>query len=238
MSTDLSLAIAPKSDQLNADDLIAGPLEITITRVSISPGEQPISIDYQGGDGRPWKPCKSMARVLVLCWGADGKAYAGRRARLYRDPEVRFGPAQVGGIRISHLSHIDAERSIALTTARGRRIPYLVRALPAAQMRPDATPPGGRGGPPGVVRPAGETATTALDPDHPQRLDLPADADQAGVKAAGAALRACIERASSYGLAVTWWELNEEAFRERSPALANWIEQVIPDAPARLIETR
>lgn len=234
MSTDLSLAIAPKSDQLNADDLIAGPLEITITRVSISPGEQPISIDYQGGDGRPWKPCKSMARVLVLCWGADGKAYAGRRARLYRDPEVRFGPAQVGGIRISHLSHIDAERSIALTTARGRRIPYLVRALP----RPDATPAGGRGGPPGVVRPAGETATpglvmwgeTALDPDHPQRLDLP-DADQAGVKAAGAVLRACIERASSYGLAVTWWELNESAFRERSPALANWIAMALPSPP-------
>ena len=227
MSTDLSLAIAPKSDQLNADDLIAGPLEITITRVSISPGEQPISIDYQGGDGRPWKPCKSMARVLVLCWGADGKAYAGRRARLYRDPEVRFGPAQVGGIRISHLSDIDAERSIALTTARGRRIPYLVKPLtgapaPIAGDRQDAV----------------QWGETALDPNHPQRLDLPADADQAGVKAAGAALRACIERASSHGLAITLWELNESAFRERSPALANWIEQVIPDAPAHLIETR
>ncbi len=215
MSMDLSLAIAPKSDQLNADDLIAGPLEITITRVSVSPGEQPVSIDYQGGDGRPWKPCKSMARVLVLCWGADGKAYAGHRARLYRDPEVRFGPAQVGGIRISHLSHIDAERSIALTTARGRRIPYLIKPLmespsPAAQ------------GP--VMWGEG-----TLDPDHPQRLDLPSSADQAEVKAAGAALRACIERASSYGLAITWWELNEAQFRERSPALANWIAQALAD---------
>jgi len=34
--TDMSLHIAPKSEQLNADDLIAGPRTITITSVSAS----------------------------------------------------------------------------------------------------------------------------------------------------------------------------------------------------------
>ena len=62
---DLSQTIIPKSDQLNADDLIAGPRTIRITAVSTGNAEQPVVINYEGDNGRPYKPSKSMRRILV-----------------------------------------------------------------------------------------------------------------------------------------------------------------------------
>lgn len=127
---DMTSVIVPKSDQLNADDLIAGPRTITITGVKISPGtEQPVAISFDSDQGKPWKPCKSMSRVLVAMWGADAKAYAGRSVTLYRDPNVKWGGLPVGGIRISHMSHIDGQKTMALTETRGKRQPYVVKPL-------------------------------------------------------------------------------------------------------------
>src|SRR3990167_5307316 len=49
---DMASTIIPKSDQLNSDDLITGPITITITGVDIRSGqEQPISIHYEGDGG-------------------------------------------------------------------------------------------------------------------------------------------------------------------------------------------
>jgi len=145
---DLSETIIPKSDQLNADDLIAGPLDITITDVTKGSREQPAIIHYiahategRGGNDsaqsmeagtarRPYKPCKSMRRVLVGMWGRDGKAYVGKTIRLFRDDSVKFGGEVVGGIRISHASHIDAAFPILLTTTRAKRTQYTVHPLP------------------------------------------------------------------------------------------------------------
>ena len=71
---DMSPVIIPKSDQLNSDDLIVGPITIKITDVIIRAGqEQPISIHYEGDNGKPYKACKSMCRVMVSAWGADSK---------------------------------------------------------------------------------------------------------------------------------------------------------------------
>lgn len=128
--TDLSQTIAPKSDQLNADDLIGGPKTIRITRVSrMSEPDQPIAINFEGDGGKPYKPCKSMRRVLVTVWGIDGNTYAGRRMTLYRDEKVQFGGMAVGGIRISHVSGIDREMTMALTVTKARRVPYTVKPL-------------------------------------------------------------------------------------------------------------
>lgn len=127
---DLLPTIAPKSDQLNADDLIGGPLTITVTKVLLTGSvEQPLSIAFEGDNGKPYKPCKSMRRVLVAAWGPDGNAYAGRSMTLYLDRSVTFGGDQVGGIRISHLSHIDRPQVIPLTVSRGKRKPYEVKPL-------------------------------------------------------------------------------------------------------------
>lgn len=131
---DMRQTIVPKSDQLNADDLIAGPITITVTEVRIRGGqEQPVSIHYEGDNGKPYKSCKSMNRVLVAAWGADASQYAGRRMTLYRDPSVRWGGMEVGGIRISHLSDIDATMTMALTATKGSRKPFTVKPLPAGE---------------------------------------------------------------------------------------------------------
>jgi hypothetical protein len=125
----LAATIIPKSDQLNADDLIAGPRTIRITEVRQLTGEQPVAIHYEGDNGRPYKPGKSMRRVLVTIWGDDSAAYIGRRLTLYRDPSIKFGGDDVGGIRISHASHIAEPHTMALTVTRGKRKPYRVDVL-------------------------------------------------------------------------------------------------------------
>lgn len=132
--TDLTGTIIPKSDQMNSDDLISGPRTIKITRVSADTGskEQPILIYFDGDDGKPYKPCKSMRRVLVQIWGADGSQFVGRSMTLYRDPTVTWGGMQVGGIRISHMSDIDSQVTMALTATKSSRKPYIVKPLVVA----------------------------------------------------------------------------------------------------------
>lgn len=133
--TDLSLTVAPKSDQINSDDLIAGPRTIRVTRVSGNEGnpEQPINIFFDGDMGKPYRPCKSMRRVLLALWGADGNAYAGRSMTLFRDPGVAFGGLQVGGIRISHMTELDQPVTMALTASKANRKPYTVKPLQMSQ---------------------------------------------------------------------------------------------------------
>jgi hypothetical protein len=129
---DITATLAPKSAQLNTDDLITGPRTITVTAVKAGNNEQPVAIYFEGDDGKPWYPCKSMRRVLVAAWGTDASQYVGRGITLFRDPEVQYGGIKVGGIRISHLSGLDGPLSIALTVTRQKRAPYRVEPLKAA----------------------------------------------------------------------------------------------------------
>lgn len=126
---DLTDSTAPRSDQLNADDLMAGPRTVTIEEVRPGTSEQPVNVTLVEFPGRPFKPSKSMLRVLVAAWGKDATVYAGRRLTLYRDPAVRFGGQDVGGIRISHMSHLDKRLTVALTVTRGKRAPFTVEPL-------------------------------------------------------------------------------------------------------------
>jgi hypothetical protein len=134
----MSQFIAAKSDQLNADDLMDAPRTITITKVTAAPdaAEQPVSIHYEGGEGRPWKPCKTMRRILVGVWGKDASKYVGRSLTLYRDPTVAFGGLQVGGIRVSHMSDINEEKTVALMVTRGRKAPFKIKPLKASSAPP------------------------------------------------------------------------------------------------------
>ena len=118
--TEFTLA---KGQQVNADDLISGPRTITITGVRGNQGnkEQPVVVAFDGDEGKPFMPCKTMRRLMVAAWGADALSYVGRSMTLYRDPEVAFGGMKTGGVRISHMSHIDADMQVALTSSRGKR---------------------------------------------------------------------------------------------------------------------
>ncbi len=128
--TDLRDTIIPKSDQLNADQLLGGPMTITVADVRRGSGDdQPIVVHYEGENGRPYKPCKSMRRVLLFAWGNDGSQWIGRSMTLYNRLDVKFGGQEVGGIRISELSDIQSDIAISLTATRGKKEPVRIKRL-------------------------------------------------------------------------------------------------------------
>ena len=126
---DVSHTIVPKSDQLNADDMITGAILFTIQGIKLTQDpNQPIIIGIDGGK-QPYKPCKSMRRVLIKLWGKNANNWVGRSLVLYCDPNVTFGKEKVGGIRISHMSHINGTQKMMLTTSRMRRSEFTVTEL-------------------------------------------------------------------------------------------------------------
>ena len=118
---DMSRFIEAKSDQLNADDLIGVTRTITITRVVGCDGDQPIAIHYDGDNGKPFKPCKTIRRVLMGVWGRYANEYVGKSMTLYRDDEVTFGGLKVGGIRIRAMSGIDKETTVVVMKSKGKK---------------------------------------------------------------------------------------------------------------------
>lgn len=128
--SDLRSTIIPKSDQLNAEQLLGGPIVITVTDVRIgSSAEQPVTVHYEGENGRPFKPCKTMRKVLIFAWGPDGREWIGRSMRLYNDPQVKFGGDEVGGIRISHMTDIERDVQVSLTATRGKKAVHRIERL-------------------------------------------------------------------------------------------------------------
>jgi hypothetical protein len=130
---DISRTTEAKSDQQNFDDYLGGPKTVTVTEVKPGSAEQPVEIHLAEFPGKPYKPSKSMRRVLVACWGSDAALYAGRRITLYGDPTIRFGKDVVGGIRIGALSHLEKPVTVSLTVSRGKRAPFVVKPLVEAQ---------------------------------------------------------------------------------------------------------
>lgn len=137
----LQEALAPRSDQLNADDLIAGPRTVTITGARFVQGDRGgkrILISYDGDQGKPFKPCKTMGRAMVMVWGITddpdeakvSAQFVGKSMTLYRDPTVDFGPDKgVGGIRISHMSDIDSPKTVKLTVSQGKKSNFVFKPL-------------------------------------------------------------------------------------------------------------
>jgi len=126
---DITNSLAPRSDQLNADDLISGPITVTIAEVIPGKAEQPYDFQLVEYPGRAYRPSLGMRRVIANAWGGEASNYAGRKLTLYRDPDITFGKDKTGGIRISHMSHIDGPVPLPLTVSRGRRITFVVQPL-------------------------------------------------------------------------------------------------------------
>jgi hypothetical protein len=141
---DVSPTIIANSDQINADDLIAGPITVTVTRVTPGKTDQPVDIHLAETD-RVWRPCKTVRRILVAGWTADSTTWTGRRVTIYRDPSITWGGEAIGGIRVSHMSDIPGPLQVALAVKRGKRIKHTVLPLsdPHAALRAEwatATP--------------------------------------------------------------------------------------------------
>lgn len=137
----LKAALAPKSDQLNADDLITGAIDIVVRKVTIAAsGQQRISLFYHGDNNKPYKPGKMMGRLIMELWSNEPSKWLAQGLRLYRDPEVTMKAEKVGGIRISHLTGIDKETEVTLTVSKGVRKTFTVYPLVATAPKPVATP--------------------------------------------------------------------------------------------------
>ncbi len=115
---DISHTLAAKSENLGADDLIAGPIVVKILHVKVSESsEQPVTITLEGR--KPYAPCKTVRRLLAEAWGPKGRDWVGRSMMLVRDPTVMFKGEKVGGIRLKALSHLTRRLEIAVTSGRG-----------------------------------------------------------------------------------------------------------------------
>lgn len=131
---DMTESLAPKSDQLDAVDLVGGPRTFTIENVTRHNAEQPFNF-HLAEFPRVWRPGKSMRRVIAAAWGGKTSAYIGQRVTLYCDNSVEFGGAAVGGSRISHMSGIDKPLKVPLLIKKGRSAIFTVNPLP------DTAPP-------------------------------------------------------------------------------------------------
>lgn len=159
----MKITTEPRSDQWNADDFVGGPRTFTIDGAREGTAEQKYDIKLAEGEGRVWRPPLTVLRLLVAGWGDDASTWVGHRVTLVRDPSVRFGKEAVGGIRISHMSHLDKPLQVALTVSRGKRQMFTVQPLA------DAPPP----------RDYAAEVTAATDKDALRRIWNDAKADGA-----------------------------------------------------------
>lgn len=116
---DISSTLVSNSTQLDNVDLMGGPRVFTITGVTLTASEQPLSIELKEYD-RPWKPGLTMRRLLSEMWGSESDEWIGRQVRLYRDETVTFGKTKPGGTRISHASHLEKPVVVTLPTSKGK----------------------------------------------------------------------------------------------------------------------
>jgi len=127
----MTASIAPRSDQINADDLLTGPVTVTIREVTEGVAEQPFDFHLIEYPGRAYRPSKSMRRVIIKAWGGKTEAYHGKRLTIFCNPEIMFGRDKTGGIEISHLSDIPKAFTMPLTKTRGRKNNFTVKPLAA-----------------------------------------------------------------------------------------------------------
>ena len=171
-AADLAGSVKTKSDQLNADDLISGPLTGRIVRITKgATPEQPVNIQLSCWHV-PWRPCKTERRVLIALWGEDPAAWMGRTLRIQRDAMVAFGGENVGGVRIAGASHIKGEVSVMLNKSKGKKARRTVVEIPPIADAQTVAP---------ILLPKwAEQGNEMLDPD--QADEIVALAKSVGVK--------------------------------------------------------
>lgn len=130
---DMAETVVPKSDQMNTQDLLTGPQTFTIARVQVTGGDQPVSVWFhEFSPRRPFKPSKTVRRLMIRGWGDESKAYVGKRITLFADPSVTWAGEEVGGIRVSHMSGLERQMRLSLPVSKNRNVTHLVDPIPDA----------------------------------------------------------------------------------------------------------
>lgn len=126
---DISATIVAKSDQLNACDLMSGPITVRVLEVNVvKSADQPVSIKIDGGH-QPFKPCLTVRRILAKLWGPSSKKWVGHSMTLYCDESVMWAGERAGGIRVSHVTGIDKEESVVTRASKHKTMAYLIQPL-------------------------------------------------------------------------------------------------------------
>lgn len=129
--------IKKNTDQLNYEDFLGG-LRRVVTIAKVEKGRKEAQYDIAiEGDDRYWRPPATILKLLQLAYGDEGADWVGKSAMLYGDPEVKMKGVKVGGIRVSHLSHIDKPLIASLAVTRGQMGNFRIDPLPDA---PSAAP--------------------------------------------------------------------------------------------------
>lgn len=131
----MKVDIKKNTDQLNYEDFIGGVTRL-VTIAGVEKGRKEAQYDISiEGDDRYWRPPATVLKQLVLAYGDEGANWVGKSAILYGDPDVKMKGVKVGGIRVSHLSHIEEPLTASLTITRGQVGKFVVDPMPETQMR-------------------------------------------------------------------------------------------------------
>jgi hypothetical protein len=125
---DISNAIKAKSDQLNASDLMGGPIVVRIDGAKRGNQDQPVIVEISGGH-MPWKPSKTALRALAYFLGTDTTAWSGRWIRLYRDARTLWAGKPVGGVMLSGIDSITKAETLTLAYSRGKTNTHRVEPI-------------------------------------------------------------------------------------------------------------
>jgi hypothetical protein len=139
-----------KSDRLNYENFIMGAKEFKISKLAkkTDQGKARLLIYFEGHEATPYWPSLGMIKCLSSPdgWGESPfSEWIGRSMTLFGEPTVVYAGKEIGGIQISHISHIKTEYSTKITLRRGMRIDFTIEpiavmsAAPAKPARP-ATP--------------------------------------------------------------------------------------------------
>lgn len=141
----MSKATEARSDQVNYVDIgHEGLKEIKVTGAHLvedGKGGFKTVINYEGGEGRPYKPSKGMDRLIQSPhgWGSNSDDWIGKTILLTGNKDVMWAGGAHGGIQIKGLSHIDKggfSEFIALN--RSKRRLYKVNYFEPSTRQPTA----------------------------------------------------------------------------------------------------
>lgn len=136
---DMTASTEARSDQINAVDLVQ-PRTFTIEKVTAGKATHPFDFHLVESPGKVFRPNLGMRRVIIAGWGGKTGAYVGRRFTLFNEPSVVYAGAEIGGIRISHMSHLDKPLKTSLAISQKKKVPYIVQPLPDAPQQPISKP--------------------------------------------------------------------------------------------------
>ena len=126
---DITPALQAKSDQLNAEDLITGPITVHVTGGYLAEGNR-LVVELAEYPQRPWLASRGMAKFIGAIWGTETDEWAKNAAiTLFRNPEVVYGGKAVGGIQIQAISGISKPYTGPLRKSRDKSVPFTIQPL-------------------------------------------------------------------------------------------------------------